>query len=124
MAVWCANFKTISCFDRGMADHNWCTHCAALAESTRAFGRQAIVTKFLPITAKLPSRVKATCDGGSLVLSWADSLDVPQNHARVAQALARKLEWPGEYRCGGMPKAGSAFAYVFVCVKGSAFTVA
>ena len=73
----------------------------------------AIETKFIPCTDHRPSRVKATCQAGSLTLSWNDALDVARNHRAVAEALARKLNWAGKWVGGHLPKRG----YVFIIAK-------
>ena len=75
----------------------------------------AIETKFIPCTNHLPSRVKATCQAGSLTLSWDDALDVARNHQAAAKALARRLNWAGKWVGGHLPKLKRG--YVFVLVK-------
>lgn len=74
--------------------------------------RQAIVTKYLGPTNFRGSRVKATCDAGSITLGWDHSLNSEDNHTRAAQALADKLGWKGTMIGGGLP-AGNGNAYVF-----------
>lgn len=73
---------------------------------------QAIITKFLPCTNTKPSRVKAFCDAGSLTLSWDHGLNTDENHTRVAEALAKKLEWEWNHVEGCLPS--SMGGYVFV----------
>ena len=81
--------------------------------------RQAIVTKWLPSTNTKPSRIKATCDAGTLTMSYDHGLDICENHARVAMALVRKLGWTidkGRYPLfwhAGSPGRNSS-SYVFV----------
>jgi hypothetical protein len=75
--------------------------------------RQAIVTRYIPATNTKPSRVKATADAGSVMLSWNCALNIENNHAFVAKALAEKFGWRGAWYQGGMP--GSGFA--FVCLN-------
>lgn len=70
---------------------------------------QAIQTKFIPVTDTRPSRVKAWAQAGSVTLSWDDSLNVDANHARVALALAAKMQWDGKYIGGALPGRGYAF---------------
>ena len=72
----------------------------------------AIETKFIGPTNCRPSRVKATCQAGSLTLSWDDALDIDGNHQAAAKALARKLNWAGQWIGGHLPR-----GYVFVLVK-------
>ncbi len=66
--------------------------------------RQAIVTKYLGPTNHRGARVKATAYASSVTLPWDDALDVDHNHHAAAHALARKLGWKGQWRCGGMPR--------------------
>ena len=77
---------------------------------------QAIITKYLPCTNHRESRVKAVCEAGSLTLGWDHSLNVEENHQRVAQALQTKLGWTGGHYGtlvgGGMP--GSGYCWVMV----------
>lgn len=71
---------------------------------------QAIVTKYLGPTNARGSRVKASAEAGSLTLSWNDSLNSDQNHARAAQALAKRFGWHGNWYGGAIP--GIAYAWV------------
>ena len=68
---------------------------------------QAIITKYLGPTDHRGSRVKATCQAGSLTLEWDDTLDLDANHRVAAIALAEKLGWTGAFYgdliSGGMP---------------------
>jgi|GEM_PF-2338241 hypothetical protein len=63
----------------------------------------AIKTKFIGPSNTRGSRVKAeTCEAlrehrRSVTLSWDHSLDGQGNHARAAEALAKKLGWAGEW---------------------------
>lgn len=86
------------------------------------YGRQAIVTRYYGPTNTRGSRVKATCDAGSLTVSWDYALDAPENHAAAVYALAHKLGWAGEWILGGMPQA-SRDAYVAVPACSGKFTV-
>ena len=54
---------------------------------------QAIISRFVPCTNFLPSRVSARCAGGSIMLSWDDDLSAEENHRNAAKALCAKLEW-------------------------------
>lgn len=71
---------------------------------------QAITTKYLGPTDHRGSRVKAQAEAGSLTLDWDDNLNSDQNHVRAAQALARKLDWTGNWYGGAIP--GVAYAWV------------
>ena len=76
---------------------------------------QAIQTKFLPCTNFRGSRVKAWCECSSIVLSWDHALNVDENHAKAANALAEKLGWVGgNYGVligGCLPIGGYAFVF-------------
>ena len=78
---------------------------------------QAIVAGGGGATDYRGSRVKATCQAGSVTLSWDDTLDVDGNHNAAAGALAAKLGWDrncyGTMHSGGMPD-GNGNVYVFV----------
>lgn len=73
---------------------------------------QAIITKFIPCTNNKPSRVKAFCDAGSLTLSWDYGLTIDENHTRVAEALAKKLEWEWNHVGGSLPSSMGGYAFV------------
>lgn len=80
---------------------------------------QAIVTKYIGPTNNRGSRVKASCDAGSVTISWDHELDTAGNHRQAALALAAKLDWVGDWR-GGSVDAG----YVYVLVNlGPQFSV-
>ncbi len=78
--------------------------------------RQAIVTKYLGPTDSRGSRVKATCQAGSVTLSWDDAKDSDENHTAAAVALCKRLGWRGELHGGGLPD-GRGNAYVFEGTK-------
>lgn len=73
---------------------------------------QYIKTKYLPNS----NRIKATTSYGtdSIAMPYDYSLNVEQAHAKVAMALAQKLEWLGEYVAGG-----NETGYVFVIAVNS-----
>lgn len=62
---------------------------------------QAIITKYIPCTNTKPSRVKATCEAGSITLSWDSSGDDKLVHQGAARKLCQKLGWKGEMITGG-----------------------
>lgn len=78
---------------------------------------QAIMTKFLPYTNTLPSRIKAyTCTGKELTISrHAEALDQyatdEEQHGIVASMLAESLRWytPTNYLIGGTTEEGFCF---------------
>lgn len=81
---------------------------------------QAIVTKFLPVTNRRGSRVKATAAAGSVTLNWEHGLNIERNHAAAAKALAEKFGWRGDWYGGGMPDAHS-FVWIAASSEGFAF---
>jgi len=72
---------------------------------------QAISTKYLGPTDHRGSRIKATCEAGSLTLPYDYALNTANNHAAVGVALARKLGWTGTLSIGGT-KAGYVLVFV------------
>ena len=72
---------------------------------------QAIVTKFFGPTNHHGSRVKATCQVGSVTIAWDHALDSEANHKAAARELARKLGWSGTWYGGGNPD-GKGNTYV------------
>lgn len=73
---------------------------------------QAIITKWIGPSNVRGSRVKASCDAGSVTLSWDHSLNIEHNHHTAALKLCAKLGWTGKLASGGMPKAGYCYAFV------------
>lgn len=69
---------------------------------------QAITTKYLPATNTKGARIKATCEAGSVTISYPYSGDEQNTHWQAAQALIAKLGWWGEYACAG-DRAGNYF---------------
>lgn len=52
---------------------------------------QAIITKYMPPTNFKPSKMKAQCERGSLVVSYDHGLDIDQNHRAACEALCAKF---------------------------------
>ena len=85
--------------------------------------RQALVTRYLCPTNTKPSRIKATCDRGSIIITFPQGESIVDAHAVAVRALLAKfavedgttLSWPAFDRwvCGGMPQS-SKDAYVWV----------
>jgi hypothetical protein len=79
--------------------------------------RQAITTKHLPATNHRGSRIKASCEAGTITVSWDYALDAQDNHKAAALALIQKLGWSGlaggSDWYGGSP-GKNAKGYVFV----------
>ena len=83
--------------------------------------RQAITTKFIAPSNVKGSRVKASCQAGSLTLYWSHSLNSNENHMAAAQALANKLGWDGKWH-GGYNKDGEG-VFVHCDENYDAFTI-
>ncbi len=64
---------------------------------------QAIVTKYIGPSNTKGSRIKATAAAGSVTLHLDNSLNIEDNHALAALALANKYAWRGTWHMGGMP---------------------
>ena len=85
--------------------------------------RQAIVTRYLGPTNTRPSRIRASCDRGSITITFPQGDGLADAHAVAVRALLAKFaredgttrSWPAFERwvCGGMPQA-SKDAYVWV----------
>jgi len=54
---------------------------------------QAIVTRYHGPTNYKGSRVSARADAGRIILPWDYALNVDENHAAAAHALADRLGW-------------------------------
>lgn len=61
---------------------------------------QAIITKYVPPTNTKPGRVKATCERGSLTVSWDHGLDDGANHRAVCDALCLRFDVEDEKKYG------------------------
>ena len=64
---------------------------------------QAIVTKYIGPSNTKGSRIKATAAAGSITVHLDHALNIEENHAKAAEALANKFNWSGNYFMGGMP---------------------
>lgn len=71
------------------------------SNTVKSTGRQAIVTKYFGPTNSKGSRIKASCDAGSVFFSYDHSLNSDQNHDAACQKLLNKLGWSGEWQGGG-----------------------
>lgn len=87
----------------------------------------AIKTKFIGPTNHRGSRVKASVmynwgDGsrGSLTVNWDHSKNSEDNHAAAAEALAKLLEWDGEWH---IADGGDFYVWVRVGSHSKRFTV-
>lgn len=53
---------------------------------------QAIITKYLPPTNRRGSRVKATCERGSITVPWDSNLDAHENHEAACRAMCEQFD--------------------------------
>lgn len=72
---------------------------------------QAITTKYIGPTNFKGARVKASSQAGSVTVSWDHALNVDENHAAAARALASKWGWAGKWLGGALPD-GKGNVYV------------
>lgn len=88
---------------------------------------QAIITKYLPATNHKGSRIKATCERGSIILPWDDELNEEDNHVKAADDLCEafaqddvesygtnpnKNPWKSARAHGGIPSGEWVHAFV------------
>ena len=72
--------------------------------------RQAITTRWHGPTNTRDTRVKATCQAGSITLAWDHNLSIEKNHTYAAEALLRKIGWTdATYHGGVLPNGDYAF---------------
>ena len=73
---------------------------------------QAILTKYIPASSTKGSRIKATCEAGSLYIPYPHELSGQAVYRAAAEALVKKLGWSD---CGPLLGGGIAKSqYVFV----------
>ena len=70
---------------------------------------QAIITKFLPCTNTKGSRIKATCQAGSIIIDYPHELSGMNCHAKAAYALLSKMHWNYKLVGGQLPSHDYAF---------------
>jgi len=82
---------------------------------------QAIITKWIPVTAHRPNRIKAMAASGSLTVSTDEAEAFVGNHGLdaahrgAALMLVKKLGWEdhrGQWIGGGTPDGNMAFVLV------------
>jgi hypothetical protein len=88
--------------------------------------RQAISTRYFPATDSKGSRIKATCDRGSITIDYPHELSGWECHCVAFRCLLERFaredgndkSWGhhSNYVCGGMHR-GSKEAYVFVSTR-------
>lgn len=54
---------------------------------------QAIKTRYIGPTDYRPSRIKASCEAGSIIIPWPYDLNVNDAHTFAAIQLIKKLNW-------------------------------
>lgn len=64
----------------------------------------------------------ATAQAGSAIVDWDASLDVPQNYAAAAKALAHRLGWQGSWIGGELPDSSYAFVELPLWQETASFT--
>ena len=76
---------------------------------------QAINTKYLSATNTRGSRIKATCQAGSVTIGYPHELSGMACHAAAAKALVEKLGWGhahyGDLMGGGLPSGDYVFVF-------------
>lgn len=72
-------------------------------------GRQSITTRYLGPTNSRGSRIKATCEAGSVTIPYAYERSNEYAHVLACEALLAKFGWGGRYVGGA-----TATGYVFV----------
>lgn len=77
---------------------------------------QAITTRYLGPTNFRGARIKAQAAAGSVTVHYDHALNITDNHARAAAALAAKFDWKGSWYSGGLPDERGD---VFVLADGS-----
>lgn len=70
---------------------------------------QTITTKVIPCTNTRPTRIKATCDAGSVTLSYNYG---GYEHEHAVRMLCEKLNWDYRNYYGGQTKDGVVWVRV------------
>ena len=73
---------------------------------------QAIKTRYCGPTDTKGSRIRASCDGGSLYVSYDHALDPEENHCAAVKALCDKLCWDAARFFGGSLDSGRYMVWV------------
>lgn len=72
---------------------------------------QAIETKYLCPTNTRGARIKATCEAGSVTISYLYDLSGQACHRQAAEALRDKLGWSGDLLGGCLPSGNYCFVF-------------
>lgn len=90
--------------------------------------RQAIYTKYIPATNTRGSRIKASCEAGSITIPYPSAENESGAHIHAAEMLCKKLAdknvkeykskdagnaWLKPRVCGGLPN-NKGYAHVFL----------
>ena len=75
---------------------------------------QAIRTRYLGPTNHRGARIVATCDAKRKTYSWDYALNVAENHAQAAHALATELGWLSAHTLASGGLADGSYAHVLV----------
>lgn len=67
---------------------------------------QAITTRYIGPANVRGTRVKASCNAGSLTMDWDHDLNHEGNHKAAAKALVAKLGWGGTWAAGSLKSSG------------------
>ena len=67
---------------------------------------QAIETRYCGPTDTKGARIRASCEGGSLYVSYDHALDPEENHYAAVTALCDKLGWDASRWFGGRLASG------------------
>lgn len=81
--------------------------------------RQAITTKYIGPSNTRGSRVRASCEAGSITIEWNNALNSDQNHRVAAMYLQEKFGWH-KYNTliGGVMPKNKGYCFVQVAKKG------
>ena len=71
---------------------------------------QTINVKYLPATNTKGTRIKASCEGGSITISRDYGSNIEQDYMEAAKQLKSKLFWTGTM-VGGHTKDGMVFVF-------------
>ena len=81
---------------------------------------QAIITKYIGATNYRLPRIKATCEAGSVTITYPyEDEDEEESHTQAARALVDKLGWTvangyPAMVCGGLPQSIGGYVFVFL----------
>jgi hypothetical protein len=81
----------------------------------QAYARAAVRTKYLPASNHRGSRVKATCQAGSVTIPFSHDTDITSAHFEAVKALLtrRGLDWGDRWAIGSVDDVG----YIFTPVR-------